>query len=61
MWLETKLHLICQLISQNKIAQILKNNTLFFLFFTLASKVFSYVLSVFFFLIDLEQECSANL
>ena len=35
-------------ISQNKINQILKNNILFFLFFTLASEVFSYVLSVFF-------------
>ena len=34
-------------ISQNKINQILKNNILFFLFFTLASEVFSYVLSVF--------------
>ena len=35
-------------ISQNKITQILKNNILFFLFFTLASEVFSYVLSGFF-------------
>lgn len=35
-------------ISQNKINQILKNNILFFLFFTLASEVFSYVLSGFF-------------
>lgn len=30
--------------SQNKIKQILKNNILLFLFFTLASEVFSYVI-----------------
>ena len=35
-------------ISQNKINQILKNNILFFLFFSLASEVFPYVLSSFF-------------
>ena len=51
MWLETnrdKASPHLSAISQNKINQILKNNILFFLFFTLAFEVFSYVLSVFF-------------
>ena len=51
-------------ISQNKINQILKNNILFFLLFSLASRVFSYVLCSFFGTetkIDLAQDCSANL